>query len=909
MNDPTWAQWVDELEPFFKQKWRNNRIYELIMLSKTSVILKPELVTSALLFWNTGTNTFDFRMGPMSPTILDMAQVFGLRPSGRIVDVTQDWVPSSTTGSSSSSTLFLPLSYNSATFKSYGTSFKGFIPFVKANFGAGSPRADKDQEHMYFLLYWLNKHIFPNKSKGVRVEWIPLVEILHNFDDVATGPFLLSHLYHLLFEMTQDEPFETNLNGPIWMIQIWLQWYFPEFRAANLEFPEGVAPARILAEAPPVDHSTFACFYFFRVCMTRSDLEWGASVLRRYPWFSDQAFQDATGELANWKEMIQEKNRLLLIAPVDVELKVIESEGDSADAAILHGAAAEAERREAGEGTDISESIGDSEAEGTPKAITKALKRKKVVMAKDPDPDSAPLPTTTRPILTRKNKRARITIPPKSGAPSVPVPEAGPQASKRPILASKEEPLRAVMLKKAEELRNTALRELEATRNEMLSSPEASPRPAREKNLSPSQTNPAEAGASASLPSHEPPLRSMTSSTALDATPSSQFDPSTGVILHFVDEDDPLLSSVYEPPPSLVVLDKEPIVPEIPVASDAAISQAFVRPIVDEPSSHPQDQTQDAGTGSGAALSSSAGGEEPSPQPKVSTFSGETPGLSQQASKETSLPLLARKSKRPHPHSSSRGTGTSSSGVEQTKQAEIAPSIGIVSSEGTVTLDPPHFPSSDPAKLPKLFEALGRLETRLKSSTQPSATSMSSEQQQIFQEWAKKEFTASFSLKALCDLEKVITEFFKTGRLSKPQHDSFLSFFENLRALREQYQRADRQANRAKCFMEKESNSSTQVNRLMGESMQTKERVKVISSEIQQLEEQLVALKEEQATLLYTLEHQIEGVEKATSELEQAKSQLVNHHTVLAEPNRIFTIMRTYHSRIITLCEDVKFLS
>ncbi|KAM1307466.1 hypothetical protein ACFX2H_009713 [Malus domestica] len=802
--------------------------------------------------------------------------------------------------------------------------------------------------------------------------------------------------------MTRDEPFETNLNGPIWMIQIWLQWYFPEFRAANLEFPDGVAPARILAEAPPVDHSTFACFYFFRVCRTGSDLEWGASVLRRYPWFSDQAFQDATGEdatppcmekfisciqprdlawgvqgnrydrglevyhpnfcsrqlgfrqaihvpffdsvhcgtsfrlqtpsevtfraarrsldvmsqaarhsvvlnfectslfsswwedkwtkkyggdlkvnhdcifsqlslksypgsgeLANWKEMIQEKNRSLLIASVDVELEVIESEDDSADAAILHGAAAEAERREAGEGTDISESIGDSGAEGTPKAITKALKRKKVVMAKDPDPDSAPLPTTTRPILTRKSKRARITIPPKSGAPSVPVPEAGrkkqqssrPQASKRPILASKEEPLWAAMLKNAEELRNTALRELEAARNEMLSSPEASPRPAREKNLSPSQTNPTEAGAFASLPSHGPPLRSMTSSTALDATPSSQFDPSTGVILHFVDEDDPLPSSVYEPSPSLVVLDKEPVVPEIPVASDAAISQAFARPIVDEPSFPPQDQTQDAGTGSGAALSPSAGGEEPSPQPRVSTFSGETLGLSQQASKETSPPLLARKSKRPHPHSSSGGIGTSPFGVEQTKQAEIAPSIGIVSSEGTITPDPPPFPSSDPAKLPKLFEALGRLETRLKSSTQPSATSMSSEQQQIFQEWAKKEFTASFSLKALCDLEKVITEFFKTGRLSKPQHDSFLSFFENLRAMREQYQRADRQANRAKCFMEKESNSSTQVNRLMGESMQTKERVKVISSEIQKLEEQLVALKEEQATLLDTLEH------------------------------------------------------
>ncbi|KAM2527933.1 hypothetical protein TB1_025132 [Malus domestica] len=94
----------------------------------------------------------------------------------------------------------------------------------------------------------------------------------------------------------------------------------------------------------------------------------------------------------------------------------------------------------------------------------------------------------------------------------------------------------------------------------------------------------------------------------------------------------------------------------------------------------------------------------------------------------------------------------------------------------------------------------------------------------------------------------------------------------------------------------------------MEESMQTKERIEVVSSEIQKLERQLMILKAEQTTLLDNLEQQIEGVEKATSELEQTKSELVNSHTVLAEPNRIFTIMRTYHSRIITLCEDVKFL-
>ncbi|KAM2690967.1 hypothetical protein EV1_044067 [Malus domestica] len=108
--------------------------------------------------------------------------------------------------------------------------------------------------------------------------------------------------------------------------------------------------------------------------------------------------------------------------------------------------------------------------------------------------------------------------------------------------------------------------------------------------------------------------------------------------------------------------------------------------------------------------------------------------------------------------------------------------------------------------------------------------------------------------------------------------------------------------------MEKESSTSTQVDRLMEESLQTKERVRVVTSKIQKLEEQLVALKAEQATLLDTIENQIEGVKKSNSELERARSQLVNNHTVLAKPSRIFAIMQTYHSRIITLCEDVNFL-
>ncbi|KAM1219621.1 hypothetical protein ACFX2G_047669 [Malus domestica] len=75
MKDEAWMQWINELEPTYKQKWMNNGIYELIM------------------------------------------------PSGRVVDVTHDWAPHSspTVESLGRSGPMIQLEYNSATFKSYGT--------------------------------------------------------------------------------------------------------------------------------------------------------------------------------------------------------------------------------------------------------------------------------------------------------------------------------------------------------------------------------------------------------------------------------------------------------------------------------------------------------------------------------------------------------------------------------------------------------------------------------------------------------------------------------------------------------------------------------------------------------------------------------------------------------------------
>ncbi|XP_070676434.1 uncharacterized protein [Malus domestica] len=132
------------------------------------------------------------------------------------------------------------------------------------------------------------------------------------------------------------------------------------------------------------------------------------------------------------------------------------------------------------------------------------------------------------------------------------------------------------------------------------------------------------------LPSQGSPLKFLISPFALEASLSSQFDPSTKVMLHFVDEDSNLLSPLYEPPQPSVAICDEPIVPEIPVTSGVAVLQMFACPTVtiDEPPSS-RGQTQGIGEGSGAAFASPVSGRESSPQPGIGTLSCEAPGLSQ----------------------------------------------------------------------------------------------------------------------------------------------------------------------------------------------------------------------------------------------------------------------------------------
>ncbi|CAL2227578.1 unnamed protein product [Prunus armeniaca] len=88
-------------------------------------------------------------------------------------------------------------------------------------------------------------------SSVVLLENRHLAEALHNHTDVGVGPIILAHLFMNLHTATLENPLNMSAPGAFWMIQIWLQVYFPELRH----------------------------------CTKRPAAQWQIVIRRSYPWF------------------------------------------------------------------------------------------------------------------------------------------------------------------------------------------------------------------------------------------------------------------------------------------------------------------------------------------------------------------------------------------------------------------------------------------------------------------------------------------------------------------------------------------------------------------------------------------------------------------------------------------------
>lgn len=133
-----------------------------------------------------------------------MAKIFGFRPHGRPADAVGDYHKGKNGKRLVKKFTISPTTINqNYSFSNYMKKF--------------SIKRDKDQQHMLFLLYWLNKFVFPNLSLVVQLEYQHLSEALHNHTDVGLGPTVLAHLYKNRHSATLDSPLNIFAPGVFWI--------------------------------------------------------------------------------------------------------------------------------------------------------------------------------------------------------------------------------------------------------------------------------------------------------------------------------------------------------------------------------------------------------------------------------------------------------------------------------------------------------------------------------------------------------------------------------------------------------------------------------------------------------------------------------------------------------------------
>ncbi|CAL9001599.1 unnamed protein product [Prunus brigantina] len=217
----------------------------------------------------------------MTPTVLDMAALFGLSPLG--VEVNTALIAPEAVGSFKAAwpTVAKLAGGKAKNMLNYSSFYGNFS--VEDNPDDDTIAPLGEVEHAAFLLYWLCKFVFCTQANKVTLEFAHLADYLAQGGRLALGPFLLGHVYRTLHDVVTDG-MKPKHGGPLWAFQFWLQAYFPELRAAvNPADTEPLANA--LARAPKKHNTSVFCYKFFYELTERTGSQFRVCLTRPFPLF------------------------------------------------------------------------------------------------------------------------------------------------------------------------------------------------------------------------------------------------------------------------------------------------------------------------------------------------------------------------------------------------------------------------------------------------------------------------------------------------------------------------------------------------------------------------------------------------------------------------------------------------
>jgi hypothetical protein len=159
------------------------------------------MLIAASYFWSDTFNAFIFGHGPASPTLADVAMLTGL-------DIT----------TADDGQLFSRKAEHKVESRNIG-GWSRYIQKYQQTESVGQ------REHATFLNMWLDKFIFFGRSVGPTSVYLSAVERLADGNRFPLGRYLLGSIYHLLHLVAEKLLLGesiSNLGGPWWFINMWL---------------------------------------------------------------------------------------------------------------------------------------------------------------------------------------------------------------------------------------------------------------------------------------------------------------------------------------------------------------------------------------------------------------------------------------------------------------------------------------------------------------------------------------------------------------------------------------------------------------------------------------------------------------------------------------------------------------
>jgi hypothetical protein len=127
---------LNRVEKEYGDFWQRYGIFEMIQFSRTRPKYRLEMLIAAMYFYEKSTNTFQFRCGMMTPTLMDVASITSLRLNGETFDPTK-------------TRKNIELVYKENNFSKY----------IAENKGKEGEEVS-DVEHVAFLTLWLSTLFF-----------------------------------------------------------------------------------------------------------------------------------------------------------------------------------------------------------------------------------------------------------------------------------------------------------------------------------------------------------------------------------------------------------------------------------------------------------------------------------------------------------------------------------------------------------------------------------------------------------------------------------------------------------------------------------------------------------------------------------------------------------------------------